>query len=157
MGASDYRDHSRAADRLAERRDPERLERRKSERRRFNTAAASRRPAVAQPGGTAAFSNTEPARKLASGGEPARSRASGSGWPEIGWLGRKRTSKQLQAFGHGAVWIFFAFEFERDVSGVTRITEDFRDPLVIEIERVPFATTKISLRLHEDSFGRNLG
>src|SRR5947199_232566 len=45
---------------------------------------------------------------------------------------------------------------QRDVAGIIHFFQDFCDALIIQIESVPFSSTRIGFRLHENSARRDL-
>src|SRR6266704_6385856 len=48
--------------------------------------------------------------------------------------GANRFSQQFNTFRHGDICIFFALEFERDVTSVAGVRKNFCDAIVIEVE-----------------------
>jgi len=68
----------------------------------------------------------------------------------------KRFSEHLNGLRDSGVGVFLPFHFERDVTLVTRISENARDTFVIEVQSVPLATAFIGLGLHKHRFGRDL-
>src|SRR4030095_4124726 len=72
-----------------------------------------------------------------------------------GSMSVKRLSEHRDAFWHGDARVFLALHLQRDVAGLAGGAQDLCNPLIVEIERVPFAAARIRLGLDEHGLGRD--